>query len=147
MYKLNSVKVLFEDCKHNYTTSVSPSTNHESAKDYFVGKSFNVGVFPIENFQKCIGIEYTDNNPQCIIIGNRVFVAKAAWSMSAPLVICNIEEVVKTVLGSEYFKNGIEYIKELEGLKLVRISKENIKKLLSNSKEQEQLFNQLNKIY
>jgi hypothetical protein len=57
---LNSVKVIFENPKYNYTTDVSSSTTEASAKKYFVGKFFNVGIYPIENLQKCIGIKFNN---------------------------------------------------------------------------------------
>jgi len=60
--KLNSVKVLFEDSIYNYTTNVSSQTTEITAMHYFVGKCFNMGVFPVENMQQCIGIEFTNNN-------------------------------------------------------------------------------------
>jgi hypothetical protein len=60
--KLNSVKVLFEDSKYNYTTDVSSQTTEITAMQHFVGKCFNMGVFPVENMQQCIGIKFTNNN-------------------------------------------------------------------------------------
>ena len=60
--KLNSVKVLFVNPKYNYETSVSADTTLSSAKSYFVGKHFNLGKGNIDNLQKCIGIEFTDEN-------------------------------------------------------------------------------------
>lgn len=60
--KLNSVKVMFQDSQYNYETNVSAETNKESSEKYFIGKFFDMGVFPIENLQKCINIEFTDNN-------------------------------------------------------------------------------------
>lgn len=60
--KLNSVKVLFADSRYNYTTNVSSQSTEETARDYFVGKSFDFGIYPNEDFQKCIGIEFIDNN-------------------------------------------------------------------------------------
>lgn len=59
---LNSVKVLFEDSIYNYTTNVSSQTTEITAMQYFVGKCFNMGPFPVENMQQCIGIEFTNNN-------------------------------------------------------------------------------------
>lgn len=59
---LNSVKVLFADSSFNYETSVSATATKKEATNYFVGKWFNVGLYPVENMQQCIGIEFTDNN-------------------------------------------------------------------------------------
>lgn len=59
---LNTVKVLFENHDYNYSTSVSHNITEEGCKGYFVGKSFDMGAYPLENMQKCIGIEFTDIN-------------------------------------------------------------------------------------
>lgn len=60
--KLNSVKVLFADSRYNYTTNVSSQSTEETARDYFVGKLFDFGIYPNEDFQKCIDIEFINNN-------------------------------------------------------------------------------------
>lgn len=60
--KLNTVNVIFADTQYNYTTDVSATASNESASDYFIGKYFDMGIFPKENMQRCIGIEFTDNN-------------------------------------------------------------------------------------
>jgi hypothetical protein len=60
--KLNSVKVMFQDSQYNYETNVSAETTKESAEAYFLNTLFDVGVFPRENMQECISIEFTDNN-------------------------------------------------------------------------------------
>lgn len=52
-----AVKVIFEDPQYNYTTSVNPGASDESLKKYFVGTTFNVGVYPQELFKRCISIE------------------------------------------------------------------------------------------
>lgn len=59
---LNTVKVLFTDSKYNYETNVSANSTEQTAKEYFVNKYFDLGVYPKEDMQKCIGIEFTDNN-------------------------------------------------------------------------------------
>jgi hypothetical protein len=59
---LNSVKVKFSDKSNNYWTSVSEKATKESCKAYFVGQIFNVGIYPVEDLQECIGIEFRDNN-------------------------------------------------------------------------------------
>lgn len=56
---LNSVEVIFEDPKHNYTTSVASSLTEEEARSYFVGKRFNVASFPREQFERVIDIKFT----------------------------------------------------------------------------------------
>ncbi len=55
--KLKSVKVIFEDQKHNYTTSVNGYCSESTLKDYFIGKMFDVGVFPEGKMRECINIE------------------------------------------------------------------------------------------
>ena len=52
------VTVKFEDSSHNYSTSLSPTATEKDAREYFVGASFDMGVFPKEDFQKCIDIEF-----------------------------------------------------------------------------------------
>ena len=59
---LNTVKVLFTDSKYNYETNVSSNSTEQTAKEYFVNKTFDLGIYPKEDMQKCIGIEFTDNN-------------------------------------------------------------------------------------
>lgn len=59
---LNNVKVLFTDSKYNYETNVSSNSTEQTAKEYFVGKYFDLGIYPKEDFQKCIDIEFIDNN-------------------------------------------------------------------------------------
>lgn len=59
---LNSVRVVFRNGKYNYTTSVSADSTKESCEDYFVDNYFDMGTFPRENMQKCVGIVFTDNN-------------------------------------------------------------------------------------
>ena len=53
---MKTVKVMFADSRHDYTTSVNPKATDEELKKYFVGARFNVGVYPIENMQECIDI-------------------------------------------------------------------------------------------
>lgn len=60
--KLNKVKVMFENSKYDYETSVSSNSTKESCESYFVGKVFNVESYPFEHCLKCIKIEFTDNN-------------------------------------------------------------------------------------
>lgn len=60
--KLNSVKVLFADSKYNYSTDVSANSTKESVNQYFVGKLFDRGIYPVEDMQQCVGVEFTDNN-------------------------------------------------------------------------------------
>lgn len=61
---LNTVKVLFADSQYNYTTNVSAQSTRETTEDYFVGKWFDLGIYPKENMQQCTGIEFTNNNLQ-----------------------------------------------------------------------------------
>jgi hypothetical protein len=59
---LNSVKVLFKDSEYNYETNVSHQATKMSCEAYFIGKRFNLGRYDNEDFQRCIGIEFTDKN-------------------------------------------------------------------------------------
>ena len=54
---MKTVNIIFSNPQFNYKTSVSEKATAESIKDYFVDKYFNVGVYPIENMQKCINVE------------------------------------------------------------------------------------------
>ena len=58
MQQSTGVRVFFKNSKYNYTTTVSNNVTEEEAKKYFVGKLFNVGVYPKENIQKCTRIQY-----------------------------------------------------------------------------------------
>lgn len=62
MENLNSVKVIFQDTKYNYETNVSANSTEKDCNNYFVGKYFNLGSYPREDMQKCISIEFTNNN-------------------------------------------------------------------------------------
>jgi hypothetical protein len=55
---LGMVRVKFADSKYNYETNVSSTTTEEQARNYFVGKMFDVGVYPNENMQKVIDIDF-----------------------------------------------------------------------------------------
>lgn len=59
---LNSVVVKFEDPTLNYVTSVSAKSTEKDCRQYFVGKYFNMGAYPIELMAKCIDIEFTNHN-------------------------------------------------------------------------------------
>lgn len=54
---LKTVLVKFENEKYNYKTSVNANSSEESLRRYFVGASFDMGCYPIENMQVCIDIE------------------------------------------------------------------------------------------
>lgn len=55
---MKAIIVKFENESYNYVTSVNPKLTKKDIKDYFVGKKFNVGAFPVEDFQKCTGIDF-----------------------------------------------------------------------------------------
>ena len=59
---LNNVKVIFSNSQYNYETNVSANATEQTTKEYFVGKYFDLGIYPKEDIQKCIDIEFTDNN-------------------------------------------------------------------------------------
>ena len=56
---LGVVKVIFENPEYNYTTNVGAKITESEARKYFVGKMFDVGVYPKENMQKAIDIEFS----------------------------------------------------------------------------------------
>ena len=56
---MNAVKVKFKNPSYDYVTSVSDSVTEADARKYFVGNRFDLGVFPKEDFQKCIDIEFS----------------------------------------------------------------------------------------
>ena len=59
---LNAVKVKFDNSQYNYITSVSHQSTEQSCRKYFVGTWFNMGQYPVDDFQRCIGIEFINNN-------------------------------------------------------------------------------------
>jgi hypothetical protein len=60
--QLGVVEVKFSDPKYNYQTNVNPKITEKEAREYFVGKRFDLGVFPNENLQECIDIDFTPAN-------------------------------------------------------------------------------------
>jgi len=58
---MKTIKVIFENPIYNYITSVNPKTTDDENRKYFVGKPFNLGVYPVEDFQKCIDIQILNN--------------------------------------------------------------------------------------
>lgn len=54
---MKTIKIIFENPDYNYITSVNPKTTEEENRKYFVGASFNLGAYPLEDFQKCIDIK------------------------------------------------------------------------------------------
>lgn len=57
---MEAVRVKFENEAYNYSTSVNPKATEEDLKDYFIGTSFDLGLFPVEDFQQCIDIDFID---------------------------------------------------------------------------------------
>lgn len=55
---LGMVDVIFKNPKYNYSTNVSGSISEEEAKKYFVGKTFDVGIYPKENMQTVIDAKF-----------------------------------------------------------------------------------------
>lgn len=87
----------------------------------------------------------TENN--LLVTPLRVFIAKPLFNSSAPVTIGVYDKVIEHVVTSPDFRNGVEYIKELDGLKFKRVSKEDIKRLMSYDAHSEELCNKLFKIY
>ena len=59
---MSSVQVMFNDPKYNYITSVGPQSTEKSCTDYFVGEAFNMGQYPKDDYQRCVGIKFINNN-------------------------------------------------------------------------------------
>lgn len=53
---MKTVKVIFEDTKYNYTTSVNSKVSFDDVVSYFVGQWFNVGCGEDDNMQKCVAV-------------------------------------------------------------------------------------------
>ena len=51
---LKTAKVIFTESKHDYSTSVNGKLSDQQIKDYFINTVFDVGMYPVENMQKCI---------------------------------------------------------------------------------------------
>ena len=52
------VNVKFKDPEYNYMTNVSGNLSKEEAEKYFIGKQFNLGTYPKEDFQTVIDIDF-----------------------------------------------------------------------------------------
>lgn len=59
---MKTVKVLFADSKYNYCTAVNESSTEDSLKKYFVGTTFNMGSYPVENMQVCTDVELIEDD-------------------------------------------------------------------------------------
>jgi len=55
---MKAVKIIFANPAYNYWTAISATATEEMARKYFIGSYFDMGVFPTENMQKCINIEF-----------------------------------------------------------------------------------------
>jgi hypothetical protein len=45
---------------YTWKTSISATASYESTIEYFLGKYFDVGIYPIENLEKVVKIEIFD---------------------------------------------------------------------------------------
>ena len=52
-----AVLVKFKNEKYNYITPVSGTASIKETYAYFVGQWLDMGTYPAENMQQCIGIE------------------------------------------------------------------------------------------
>ena len=50
---MKSVKVIFSDRSKEYVTDINERQSDEEIVSYFVGKSFNLGVYPKEEMHQC----------------------------------------------------------------------------------------------
>lgn len=88
------------------------------------------------------------NAEKNLLVSNyRIFIAKPLFRSSAPTVIGDYNKVIEHIVNSPDFKNGVEYIKELDGLKFKRVSKDDIKRLMNYDAYSEELCEKLFKIY
>jgi hypothetical protein len=71
---------------------------------------------------------------------SRVFTVRLMWDIAQPFVCGTLPEVVKYALQPN---NGIEGFYEITGRKIRKVSKEELKKLLSQSAEKTELREQL----
>lgn len=55
---MKAIKVIFQNDKYNYFTDVNPKVTQKDIESYFIGKKFNLGVFPVEDMQECINVEF-----------------------------------------------------------------------------------------
>ena len=71
---------------------------------------------------------------------SRIFTVKLAWHISQPFVCGEIEDVVKYALQPN---NGIEYFAEITHSSIKKVSKKDLKALLSRNVELQELSKQL----
>ena len=55
MSNFKTVLVQFENASNNYFTSVNGKLSDEEIQRYFIGKRFDLGIYPNEDLQMCIG--------------------------------------------------------------------------------------------
>lgn len=48
---------MFKNSVHNYITTINGGVSDSEIESYFVGTWFNVGVYPAESMQQCVGVE------------------------------------------------------------------------------------------
>jgi len=58
MSKLISVKCFYSNGE-TISTNVNGQCSDEEIKDYFVGKYFDLGIYPAENMRMCLKVEIT----------------------------------------------------------------------------------------
>lgn len=61
---LKTAHVKFQDPSYNYSTSVNGALSDQQVKDYFIGKTFNLGQVDQDDLQVCIDCvvdEFKDN--------------------------------------------------------------------------------------
>jgi hypothetical protein len=58
---MRAVKVIFSNSQYNYITDVNGERTDEEIERYFVGKYFNMGVYPNENMQQCTNIKINNH--------------------------------------------------------------------------------------
>lgn len=58
---LDTVRVTFEN-GDVITTDFNAAVSREEMAAYYMGRYFNIGVYPQENIQKAVKVEFPDHN-------------------------------------------------------------------------------------
>ncbi len=75
---------------------------------------------------------------------HRIFTVRLSWDIGQPFVCGTLTEVVKYALTA---KNGIDYFAEISNMKFKKVSKKQLKTMLSHGAENIELSKELFKKY
>lgn len=123
---MNSIKVLFANKKYNYETNVSATSTKEDVECYFVGRAFDLGQYPKEDYQICTGVIFTDNN------------LDKNYKIGKPLTWSKLPTLVISVFGQDVALEGIReanesLIKTLDDITSTKQSFDQVLNLLSKA--------------